>query len=426
MMRMQPWRSLFAAVMASLLLAGCPGPQPAKLEPITRPPGVSARVDAEVEQTAMALGGGTLLVSVVKADTREPILGATVSLIGPTLGSVVIDKRVSASFSPLIPGTYQVRASAPGYVVAVEGNMKLEAKQVLEREIVLKPVTGTVSGRVLSNGTPVWGARVLLGDVWTFTGQDGGFSLEGAGSGTLSVRKGGLEPLNRDVALNGEVRLGDLGLAPAAGKRRVRLMNPLQAFGAGSVATALDGLMNAVSLQAGLERTETPGQEAVRLLASPKAAVDAAEYQQFVASGGTLVVTGEWGGFGDYDPAALNALTRPFGLAVRPDLVRIAGQANSEMLAAALNPVLRPSQGVDALKLYTASSLVSLPPAVTLADSGASGYRVQAMATGAQTLAAAIPHGDGLVVLVGDTSAWTTSHLGEAGNKQFMLNLFGW
>src|SRR5690606_19626110 len=120
-------------------------------------------------------------------------------------------------------------------------------------------------------------------------------------------------------------------------------------------------------------------------------------------------------------------LTRPFGLAVRPDLVRIAGQSSaSESLAAALNPAMWPSQGLSTLQLFSAASILSLSPAVTLADSGASGYRVQALATGSQTLAAAVAYGEGLVVLVGDTSAWTASHLKEAGNQQFMLNLFGW
>jgi hypothetical protein len=412
---------------ASAMLAGCPAPQPVKLEPIPRPPGVAARVDAEVERTALALGGATLIVSVVKAGTTERIPGATLSLIGPTLGSADIRQGTNAYFSPLIPGTYQVRVSAPGYQTRVEGNMSLEAKQELEREIALVPEEGTVLGRVVANGSPVWGARVMLGDAWTFTAQDGSFALRGAGAGTLKVRRGGMEPLNRDVAPSGETRLGDLSLAPLAGKRRVMLINPLEAFGSGTVGTALGPLMTAVEATSTLARTDAAAQANVRLLASPKAAPNAAELQAFVAGGGTLVVTGEWGGFGDYDPEAVNAVTRPFGLAVRPDLVRIAGQSNpSEWLTASLNPLLPTSQGVSGLALYTACSITTTPMATAIADSGASGYRVQTLSAGALTLAAAVPHGEGLLVLVGDTSAWTTSHLQEAGNKQFMLNLFGW
>ncbi len=420
--------SALALLASVLLLTGCPGPATVKLEPIPRPPGVVARVDAEVETTALALNGGSLIVSLVKAGTGERIANASFSLVGPTLGSGAIRNGTDLAFSPLIPGTYQLRVTAPGYQTLIDRNITLEAKQILERKVELAPEGGTVTGTVTSGGQPVWGARVLLGDTWAFTGQDGTFTLTGlgAGEGTLKIRKGGLQGLDRPITVNGKTSADGLTLSPLSGKRTVALVNPDEVFGGTYAKNALSGLMYAVDQASNLAQA-APAAANVRLLVSPQATPDVAETQAFVRAGGTLIMTGEWGGFGDYDPAALNALVRPFGLAVRPDLVRIAGQSTqSEWISATVNPALPTSQSASSVKLFTSCSVMASPMAAILADSGASGYRVQAVTAGAQTLAAAVPYGDGLVVLVGDTSAWAGSHLNEPGNRQFMLNLFGW
>ncbi|GEM_PF-1571099 len=417
-----------ALVGLVFLLVGCPGPTTVKLGPIPRPPGVVAHVDGEVERSALALNGGALQLTFVKAGTEERIPATSISLIGPTLGAGSTRLGTGIAFSPLIPGSYQVRVSAPGYKTLVEGNMMLEPKQTLERKLELVPEGGTVSGRVLTGGSPVWGARVLLGDAWTFTGQDGTFSLSGAGggAGTLKVRKGGFQGLDQSVTVSGATAAGDLSLTAKSGKRRVQLVNSAQLFTGGPyVADALNSLMTATAIT-----TSGPGDVDVRLFASPKAlpsAQEVAELASFVAGGGTLVVTGEWGGFGDYDPEAVNARTRPFGLAVRPDLVRISGkQTASEWVSAAVNAAFPASRDVSGLALYTGSSIMASPMAAMIASTGAAGYRVQAVSTGEQTMAAAVPHGEGLVIVVGDTSAWVGSRLDEVGNRQFMLNLFGW
>ncbi|MNR85250.1 PEGA domain protein [compost metagenome] len=426
--------SLAALAASVLLLTGCPGVPTVILEPIQRPPGIAARVEGEVERTALALNGGNLLVSLVKAGSGERIANASLSLIGPTLGSATIRQTTDVAFYPLIPGSYQLRVSAPGYKTQVEGNITLDAKQTLERKIELVPEGGTLTGTVTANGQPVWGARVLSGDAWTFTGQDGMFSLSGvaAGAGKLSIRKGGFQGLDQSVTVNGAGSVGTLSLSALGGDRTVALVNPTDSFGGGAQTVGsefkafLDGLNN------GLARASSLGTAQVRLLVSPRltsagVGADAAATQAWVAGGGTLIVTGEWGGFGEYDPEAINKLTRPFGLAVRPDLVRIAGQTTqSEWVSATLNPTLPASRGASGLKLYTGCSVMASPMAMAIASSGTSGYRVQAVNTGDQTLAAAVPYGDGLVVLVGDTSAWVGNHLNEAGNRQFMLNLFGW
>src|SRR5690606_18558834 len=117
---------------------------------------------------ALALNGATLTISLFKAGSEERLNGASLSLVGPTLGAAEIRLGTNATFGPLIPGSYRLRVSAPGYKTLVEGNITLDAKQALERKVELEPEGGTVTGRVVSGGAPVWGARVLLGDVWTF------------------------------------------------------------------------------------------------------------------------------------------------------------------------------------------------------------------------------------------------------------------
>ena len=424
--------SLAVLAASVLLLTGCPEAPTVKLEPIPRPPGIAARVDGDVEHTALALNGGSLVVSLVKAGSGERISNATFSLVGPTLGTGTIRQATDIVFEPLIPGAYQLRVSAPGYKTQVEGNITLDAKQTLERKIELAPEGGPLTGTVTSNGQPVWGARVLLGDAWTFTGQDGNFSLSGvaAGAGTLKVRKGGFQGLDQAVTVNGTGSVGTLSLSALGGDRTVALLNPGESFGGGTktVSSELSGLMAELDKPNDrLARAGSLDSANIRVLVSPRTTPDVAATQAFVAGGGTLIVTGEWGGFGEYDPEAINKLTRPFGLAVRPDLVRVSGQTTqSEWVSATVNPTLPASQGVSGLKLFTGCSVMASPMAAAIASSGANGYRVQAMSMGEQTLAAAVPYGDGLVVLVGDTSAWAGSHLNEAGNRQFMLNLFGW
>lgn len=422
-----------ALTALALLLAGCPGPQTIKLEPISRPPGVVARLEAEVERTALALNGGTLLFKVYKAGTEERIAQASLTVVGPTLGTGSTGVGADVAFSPVIPGTYQLRVSAPGYKTLVEGNITVEAKQTLERRLELTPEGGTVKGRVVSGGQPVWGARVILGDSWAFSQQDGTFTLAGigAGAGTLKVRKGGFQGLAQAVTVDGETQSGDLSLSAASTPRRVALANPAQAFGSGSTVDAeLRALMTAADADAGLVETLDVSQAHVRVLASPQALPSQAEIdglKTFVAGGGTLVVTGEWGGFGDYDPEAINARTRPFGLAVRPDLVRSSRyQTQSDWVIAGLDSAFPTSRNVSELVLYTGCSIMAGTQAVGLASTGAGGYRVQAVSTGDPLLAAATPYGEGLVAVLGDTSAWTGSRLSQAGNRQFMLNLFGW
>lgn len=437
--RATPRRGGVAVLGATLLLlTGCPGPTTVKLEPIPRPPGVVARVEGDVERTAQALNGANLLVSLVKAGSGERIGNASITLVGPTLGTSTVRQATDIAFGPLIPGVYQLRVSAPGYKTQVDGNITLDAKQTLERRIELVPEGGPLTGTVTANGQPVWGARVFLGDAWTFTGQDGSFSLSGApsGAGTLSVRKGGFQKLDRAVTLDGATSVGTLSLSAQGGDRTVALLNPGESFGGGvkTVGSEFKELMDELDKpEDGLAKATSPDNATVRVLVSPRTkpggavTPDVAATQAFVAGGGTLIVTGEWGGFGEYDPEAVNRLTRPFGLAVRPDLVRISGQSSqSEWVSALVNPALPTSRGVSGLRLYTACSVMASPMATAIASTGASGYRVQAVSVGDQTLAAAVPYGDGLVVLVGDTSAWAGSHLSEAGNRQFMLNLFGW
>jgi len=85
------------------------------------------------------------------------------------------------------------------------------------------------------------------------------------------------------------------------------------------------------------------------------------------------------------------------------------------------------------IELFESCSLLAPAPAVPLASTGSGGFRVTALLSGDFVLAAARPYGRGMVVAVGDTSAWATpgtqgsgSNLDVPDNRAFILDLFRW
>ena len=118
---------------------------------------VTARLGAKTDPVILHLrGGATLEVTVLGPDAR-PLDGATVELRG--------DERVTepapgghATLSPVVPGFYEVDASAPGVAPAsrrmrIAGHARVQLQ--LERG-------APVSGRVVdAAGAPVAGARVV-------------------------------------------------------------------------------------------------------------------------------------------------------------------------------------------------------------------------------------------------------------------------
>lgn len=437
-------RVILLGVIAAL--SGCclfPSQPPAPTPTPTPTPAPTPipTLSRQVFVSGTALVNGVVTVHVRRAGSSDRLAGATVSLIGATPAWGITDATLAMRFDPLEAGTYALRVSAPGLATRVVTGLTVDPKTPLETTVELSPQAGVVTGTVTGPAGAVEGARVSSGESWTFSGADGRFTLEGlaAGTHTVHVRKGLLSPQTREVSLGGsDVALGDVSLGSLSSAPVAVFENDAQPFGGTTVGGALGALKTAL----GGSFTVTSSAEAaeVRVVASPRAAFatdDTVErLRAFVAAGGTLVLMGEWGGALDYSPEALNRIARPFGLAFSPDLVRSSeNPAQPGWIKVAAPELPAPHAMSGGVTLYEACSIFAPPTARAVASAGQGGYRVSATG-GGPTLAVAQPYGQGLVLAVGDTSAWSAGYItgeppgggapGQTNNLGFVLNLFKW
>lgn len=436
------FRGCWAA--APLLLAGCWGGGPVALDPLNRGPDVFARQvfdpkTGQVFASGTAIAGGRLTVRALKAGTTERVSGAQVTVMGPTL-AFGTTASYDLTLQPLEKGTYRVRIEAPGYVPQLSEPLALDPQAPPTLVVSLAPASGDLTGRALgADSQPLAGARVSVGEAYAFADGTGQFRLKGAPAGaqTLAISKTGYATVTRAVTVGAnEVALGDVS-APTAAKT-VSFENATQTFGATTVGSALSALQARLGTE-GFTSVSADADAAVRVVASPKDAfaTDATveRLRAFVEGGGKLILMGDWGGFGDYSPAALNKIATPYGLGFNADQVRLGTGAQPAWVSVPVSASPMPTpQGVnDGLTLYEACSLFAPPPAVRLAGLGQAGYRVSAIVSGDFAVAAARPYGRGLVVALGDTSAWAqpgtqgqASNLAVASNGAFISDLFFW
>lgn len=458
--RLAPRLVPVAATLVMLTATGCPwpwGPGPsgspiptsAPSVPITSPspaPGLTR----EVFVSGTANVNGILTIRPVRAGSTETLAGCTISLAGPTPAWGVTNATQEMRFDPLEAGTYTVRVQAPGYATRVIEGVTINPSAPAALTVELTPQAGKAVGRVLNqSGQAIAGARVSSGGSIAFTGADGSYALEGLnpGANTLTIAKTGFATATANLTIDGQdVPVGDTSLASQG--LVVAFENPSQTFdvvsggATRSVAAALAPLRTALGV-AGFTIQDDATAPAIRVVVCPTeafaspATVD--RLKAFVAAGGKLVLLGEWGGALRYNPEALNRIATPFGLAFHPDLVRSAQNAGQPGwvrvagLSGAMPADVAMPQGIT---LFESSSLFVPPPAQGVAYAGAAGYRVAALGADGPCMAVGRSYGAGMVVGVGDTSAWTAGsitgnlhdngNLGETNNREFVLNLFRW
>ncbi|HEY9898094.1 MAG TPA: carboxypeptidase-like regulatory domain-containing protein [Pantanalinema sp.] len=430
--------------IAPLLLTACWGGGPVALEPITKGPDVFARQvfdprTGQVFASGTAIAGGRLTVRALKAGSGERVSGARVTVMGPTL-AYGTTSSLDLTLQPLEKGSYRVRIEAPGCVPQLSEPLTLDPQAPPTLVVSLVPSGGDVTGRALgADGKPLAGARISVGEAYAFADATGRFTLKGAPAGaqTLSVSKTGYATVTREITVGAsEVALGDVS-APTAAKT-VSFENATQTFAGTTVGNALSALQTRLTSE-GFVTVSADADAAVRVVSSPRDAyaTDATveRLRAFVAGGGKLVLMGEWGGFGDYSPAALNKIAIPYGLGFNADQVRLGTASPSAWVSVPVSPGALPTPGAvsGGLKLYEACSLFAPPPAVRLSSLGQEGYRVSSIVSGDFTVVAARPYGRGLVIALGDTSAWASpgtqgkaSNLEEASNGAFISDLFLW
>lgn len=433
------------AWLGLIVLSGC-WSGPVSLEPIRRVPDfiahkVMAPDSGAVFEDGSAIAGGHLTFRTFK-DSGERLAGVQVSLTGPIPAMGATLEALDLTLSPLLAGTYSVRLSAQGYATQLHTGVVLDPGNPSLLTYTMAPSGGDVVGRVLdATQSPVAGAWVSLGESMAYTGTDGRFRLSGvpAGAQTLAVSKTGLRGVSISVTVGAaEVSVGDLAMTP--GTRVVSFENPTQAFNGQTVGVALSRLRTII--EADGFTVQNGASADIRVVASPTAAwlgdgdSRAESLRSFVAAGGKLILMGEWGGSSEYSAKALNRLAQPFGMAFNPDLLRLSGSTPAEWLHVTGISSQLPAISLmgNGLQLFNACSIFAPAPAVAIASVGESGYRVASILNGNFTVAAARQYGRGLVIALGDTSAWVTpatrnthqDNLEEASNLAFILNVFRW
>lgn len=455
-----------AGSCAVLSLTGCPwwgGPKPvtnappAPPAPASPPPPATTAPNSNVQVfvSGTAIVNGVLSVHVTGLGSSALLSGANVSLEGPTLAWGISNANQDLSFQPLQAGTYSVRVSAPGYATQILGPVTVapQASNVpipnpplsTRQSVTLVPQNGRVLGHVRdATGNPVAGAWVVSGDNAAFTASDGSYALMGLGAGTnrLSIGKTGYQGASVTASLGGsDASVPDVQLATQS--VIVSFENARQSFQGTTIASALQPLRDLLITNQ-FTVSDGASNASIRVVASPTASTldpaTVSRLQTFVTNGGKLVLFGDWGGSLDYTPEALNQLASAFGLSFNPDLVRSSQNLNGVLgwvRVPGLSGLLpSPSAMPNGITLFEACSLFVPPPAQGIAYAGSAGYRIADLGNNGPCVAAIRAFGAGIVMCVGDTSAWTqgsisgnsgiTSNLGEANNREFMLNLFRW
>lgn len=420
-------------------LTGCPASAPPAVQPSSPVPStLPAQSAAFVYPSGKALERGTLTVR-FKTPSGDAT-GVRASLLGPTLGTGDTGVNSVLTFGPLAPGNYRLLATSSSLAwgqaenVAVaysNGAVDLNKKNV---ELTVTLVPGAkVTGKVMGPSGPLWGARVRAGLATTTTNGDGSFTLEGVtpGAVTVSVGKTLYEGATRatEVSAGGTRDLGNISLASKPGPTSYYLYNPNDLIEGKSVRVAFSQLfsrLNAAGFSEG-------GSEArIWFLVNPALTEQQCqEIQSFVQSGGKVIFLGEWGGYAGARPDDANRLLNRFGLGLNADLVRSTSNLGRlEWILVRDFNFPRP-QSVEAVALFASSSTYGVPPAWSIASAGTSGYRVM---SGGVSVASAAQEGEGLVVALGDASAWADFASASGGNYNlaqhynwnFMLNLFQW
>jgi hypothetical protein len=428
-----------AAILAAA--AGCPqGPPPVKLEPTSVPPAFIAVAQGQTMQSARFLTGSTLLLRVRDARSGLRVAKAAIGIHGPTLAGGQSGATFDLSFGPLAAAAYRVRVAAAGYVtkvqeLAISGRSKAGQKTSdTQTEIMLDPGEAGITGRIVdaATGAGIAGARVLSGDNLAYSSADGAFRLAGLapGSHALKFRKTGYQPLDAAGAQAG----ADLGaVAIATATVTVDFANATSVFSTQAASGVLRGLKDALLAAGAAVKDDDPAGATVHVLAAPGADVASKTDGLLgkVKGGDKLVVLGEWGGLAGYSPETVAALLGPAGLAIEPDLVRSAKHAGRPdwPLGTPVAPWPFPTGDVA---LFQPASVFAVAPAQAILRA-AGGYRVASAPPRDPVLAAVAPYGDGLVVAVGDTSAWSDVNTTGAGpdlgfkeNRTYVVNLILW
>lgn len=447
-------KPLLLGLTCSLLLAACgPGPiDPPVVEGTPSPtPGVEASTEAPPAMASLQI-----LVNEMGTDlTVKPIVGADVEISSAVTAPQTLRSNDSGlvTFNNLRLDTeFVLRVSAKGYLpikrqvnlqtLSTKSGNAISLSVPLEAERL--SVTGQVAGQ---NGALLPEAVVFDGQQSVITDDQGQFRLARSRPETFTLRvmRQGYQAQSRSVTVanNQPVQsLGTIALSPSNTPIQVIFDGTKQPLGVSGEA----GLAPFSQLRGSLanEKYQVQTQTGTRLsnissshvliIPSPSQAYSAdeqREIQAFVAQGGKLVVLGEWSGFGGFHANATNQLLAPMGVQFGEDILR--ENQKGFLTVQTLVPHFI-TQGLTALKMYQSCSVSVSASAQgqVLARTGAKTFRIAS--TGAFGTVVAVAHGNGKVVLIGDTSLWLdqdsdgggTSNFAKGDNRKLALQVMAW
>ena len=441
--------TLFACLCS---LTACPGPgstptpNPSR-EPEDAPVVTQPSAGGTLETTGDTLRTGTSLVNRQLVVKVSPPPGSSlpervhVELAGPTLARGTASRAGSVTFGWLEPGSYRVRVEASGYPTRVV-DFEL-AGSPGSCEVLLEGSDRRITGLVTSDGgVPLGGAWVSCGAAGGWTNSEGRFDLPGVtrGASTVEFHRGGFQNQGVPLLAGADRDVGTVALA--TGSRRISWENPEQPLrlkADGSIETVSEALKSLASSlsTAGWAPGDRLAEAEVRVVVAPSDGIldlgTCARLQAFARAGGTLVVTGEWGGAGFHAPEAIARLLHPLGLGVLPSLVRVpgsGGRLDDFRSTPSAGSFLAAGGATREVRSVTSASLWCPAQALVVLSAPATGYRISASSMTGEVLVAANHVEKGRVIVTGDTSAWLGGLEGGEGaswdNLSFVRTLITW
>lgn len=286
------------------------------------------------------------------------------------------------------------------------------------------PSTMSLSGQVIDHlGKPL--PQAAVSGAWgaVLTDDRGRFALPAEEAGRATIAASGFLSVSQWLKPEATIQL-----QPRSVRRLVIDLSHQPLGGLGSLFDGLSTLWRHTGFRVELcDRFPDLSEVEVLVVAAPRWVYAEGQREaiaRFVQAGGKLVLLGEWGGFGGYDPDGFNQLAKLFGIRFNHDLIR--GPEGSHVQARHWSDhPLAPSRA--GISLWGATSLTVQPPAEAIAF--ADGFRV-AQSERPAVVAVAL-YGAGRVIAVGDSSLWTgvtdgTMPLLEADNRQWAQTVVTW
>jgi hypothetical protein len=329
-----------------------------------------------------------------------------------------------------------IRIQADGLVTREGVIENLEASNPQTRDFDLPPQPGPVVGLVLDErGQPLRAAWVSHGRGSAMTRPDGTFLLNGLSEGPieLGIQRGGFASRNLQTAIGaGPTDIGTVSLS--VGERVISVENPEQTLDRSSlgatrsVSMALQPLA-AAARSHGLTWGDRLESATVRVLVAPASSslpsVTVERLERFVNGGGHLLLAGEWGGAGGYSPDAMLSLTRRFGVACEPSLLRPTAEDESGAFQTSTIADWFPRSGSGALRFRASGTLFLPPDGSILVRGAAGGYRIASQEVAGWPLVGMMAVGRGRLTLLADSSLLVASgdESSDQANRDFMIDL---